>query len=104
MRRVLTPNSHRFAIAPTTRLGEWAVGLVAATVGLGVAVVTVVPGDSFAAWLVSFAGLASLGAGAGALFVAIFRGAERALSVCVAAVVLAGGVLLLLFHSLFIAD
>jgi len=43
------------------------VGLVATTVALALAVVTVVPGDSLAAWLVSFAGLALLVAGAGAV-------------------------------------
>ena len=40
---------HRFAVGPTTRLGKWAVGLVAAIVVLVVAVVTVVPEDSLAA-------------------------------------------------------
>jgi hypothetical protein len=92
------------AIAPTTRLGKWAVGLVAAAIGLGVAVATVVPGDSVAAWLVAFAGLGLLLAGVGALFGAIFRRAERALSVYAAAVVLVGGVLFVLLHSLFISD
>ena len=43
-------------------------------------------------------------AGVGALFGAIFRRAERALSVYAAAVVLVGGVLFVLLHSLFISD
>ena len=80
------------------------VGLAAAIVVLAIAVVTVVPEDSLAAWAVTFSALALVVAAGGVSFVAIFRRSERALSVFAAALVLVGGILFLLLHSLFISD
>jgi hypothetical protein len=94
----------RFVVGPMTRLGKWAVGLVAATIVVAVAAVTVVPGDSLAAWVVTFSGLVLFVAGGAVSFAAIVRRGERALSVYAAALVLVAGVLFLLLHSLFIAD
>ncbi len=74
--------------APTTRLGKWAVGLVAAVVVLAVAVVTVVPEDSLAAWVFTFSGVALVVAAGFVLFAAIFRQSERALSLYAATLVL----------------
>ena len=84
--------------------GEVGSGLVAASVVLAVAVVTVVPEDTLAAWLVTFSEFALVVAAGIVLFAAIFRRSERALSVYAAALVLVGGVLFLLLHSLFISD
>ena len=95
---------HRSPFGPTTRLGKSALALVAAIVALAIAVVTVVPADSVAAWVVAFCGLALVVAAAVVLFAAICRRGERALSVYAAALVLVGGVLFLLLHSLFIGD
>jgi hypothetical protein len=104
MDRFPAQRSHRLAVAPTTRLGKWAVGLVAAIVVLAVAVVTVVPEDSPAAWVFTFSGGALVVAAGFVLFAAIYRRSERALSVYAATLVLGGGVLFLLLHSLFISD
>jgi hypothetical protein len=95
---------HGLAVAPITRVGRWAVGLVAAILLLAVAVFTVVPDDSIVAWVVTFSMLALTVAGGVVLFVAIFRRRERALSVYAAALVLVAGVLFVLLHSLFISD
>lgn len=104
MYHVPAQRPHRFTVAPTTPLGKWAVGLVAALLALVVAVVTVVPGDTLAAWLVAAAGFALAVAAGVVSFTAIFRRSERALSVYAAGFVLVGGVLFLLLHSLFISD
>ncbi len=91
-------------VPPTTRAGTWAVGLVTAILLLAVAVFTVVPDDSIAAWAVAFALLALTVAGSVMLVVAIVRRREQALSVYAAAVLLVAGVLFVLLHSLFIND
>jgi len=94
----------RFVIGPVTRLGKWAVGLVAASLVLALAAVTVVPGDSLAAWVVGLSGIALGLAGGVASLDAILRREERALSVYAAAFVFVGAVLFVLLHSLFISD
>jgi hypothetical protein len=94
----------RFVIGPVTRLGKWAVGLVAATLVLVVAAVTFLPGDSLAAWVVTLSGIALGFAGGVACFDAILRREERALSVYATALVFVGAVLFVLLHSLFISD
>ena len=104
MHHAPTQRSSGFPIAPTTRLGRWAVGLVAAAAVLVAAVVMVVPADSLAASLVASSGGALVLAGGGSALAAIFRHGERALSVYAAAFVLVGGILFLLLHSLFISD
>jgi hypothetical protein len=91
-------------ISPVTRLGKWAVGLVAATLVLFVAGLTFVPQDSVTAWVVTLSGVALGLAGGVACFDAILRREERALSVYAAALVFVGGVLFALLHSLFISD
>lgn len=102
--RISGNERHRSTLVPTTRLGKWAVGSVAATVAIAVAVVTVVPGDSLAAFVIGFAVLGGVLAGGVFTFAAILLRGERALSVYAAALVLCGGVLFVLFHSLFISD
>jgi hypothetical protein len=104
MHHVPAQRPHRLVVGPTTRLGKWGAGLVATIVVLAVAVVTVVREDSLAAWVISFAGSALVVVAGAVLFAAIFRRTERALSVYAAALMLVGGVLFLLFHSLFISD
>ena len=93
----------RLPIAPTTRLGKWSVGLVTATVVVLVTVITVVPGDSLAAWMLGLSGLVLFVAGGAASFGAVQRG-DRGLSVYAAAFVLIACILFLLLHSLFISD
>lgn len=102
--RIPGKRRHEFVVEPTTRLGKWAVGLVAVTVVLAVAAFTVVPEDSLAAVAVGIAGLASVLAGGVVSFVAIVRRGERALVVYASTVVLSAGVVFLLLHSLFISD
>jgi hypothetical protein len=87
-----------------TRLGKWAVDLVTATVGVAVALVTIVPGDTVAALVVAFSGLALLIAAGATSFAAIVERGERSLSVYAAAFVLVAGILFSLLHSLFISD
>ena len=84
--------------------GEVGLGSVTATVAIAVAVVTVVPGDSLAAFVIGFAVLGGVLAGGALTFAAILLRGERALSVYAAALVLCGGVLFVLLHSLFISD
>ena len=78
--------------------------LIGSRSGRRPAVVTVVPEDSLAAWAVTFSALALVVAAGGVSFAAIFRRSERALSVYAAALVLVGGILFLLLHSLFISE
>ena len=102
--RVPGTKRHNFVVTPMTRLGKWALGLVAAVFALAVSLGTVVPGDSLAAALVgSFLLLLTPAAGV-ALYAAIFRRGDRALSVYAAAFLLAGGILFVLLHPLFISD
>jgi hypothetical protein len=96
-------NRHAWVVAPTTQIGKWAVGLIAAIVPLVVAVFTVVPDDSIAAVVVLLS-LLGLTVAGGIASVGAIRQGERALSVYAAALVLAAGVLLVLLHSLFIND
>lgn len=102
--RIAGNERHRSTLVPTTRLGKWALGSVTATVAIAVAVVTVVPGDSLAAFVIGFAVLGGVLAGGALTFAAILLRGERALSVYAAALVLCGGVLFVLLHSLFISD
>jgi hypothetical protein len=95
---------HGFTAGPTTGMGRWAVGLVAAAVLLFVALLTVGPEDSAAAWVAAFSVLALVVAAGVVLFVAVFRQGERAISVFAAALVLMAGVLFVVLHSLFISD
>lgn len=92
------------SVAPTTRMGQWAVGLVAAALLLFLALVAVVPGDSAGA-VVGTIGLVVLVVAAGlGLVIALSRRVERGVSVYAAAAVLATAVLFVLLHSLFISD
>lgn len=91
-------------VAPTTRMGQWAVGLVAAALLLFIALVAVVPGDSAGAVVGTIGLVVLVAAGAAGLVIALSRRGERGLSVFVAAVVLVAAVLFVLLHSLFISD
>jgi hypothetical protein len=102
--RVLGKSGDGFVSAPTTRPGRWAVGLVAATLVLGVAVATVVPGDSLAAWVLGVSAPVLGLAGGVAACTAIFRRADRGVSVYAAALALVAGVLFVLLHSLVVGD
>ena len=50
--RVPGTKRHNFVVTPMTRLGKWALGLVAAVFALAVSLGTVVPGDSLAAFVI----------------------------------------------------
>ena len=95
---------HNFVVAPMTRLGKWAVGLVAAVFALAVSLATVVPGDSLAAALVGVPLIVLTPAAGVALYAAIFRRGDRALSVYAAAFLLVAGILFVVLHPLFISD
>ncbi|HET8527985.1 MAG TPA: hypothetical protein VFL60_03670 [Gaiellaceae bacterium] len=84
-------------------MGTWGVRLAAAAVVLVAALWVVVPGDSLAARVAASAAIALALVAAPVLYLALRRG-ERAASVWAAATVLAGGVLFLLLHSLFVGD
>ena len=95
---------HNLVLAPTTRMGKWAAGLVAAVFALAVSLVTIVPEDSLAAALVGLPLLLLLPLAGAALYAAIARRGDRALSVYAAAFLLVAGILFVLLHSLFISD
>jgi hypothetical protein len=104
MHHVPVADPHGRPVAPITRFGRWAVGLVAtAWVVVGVGTLAAPP-DSLWAWLVSIGGGASAVAAVVVVPMAIFRRGDRSIAVYTAGAVLLLGILVLLFHPLFASD
>lgn len=94
---------HGQPVAPISRLGRWAVGLVAtAWVVIGVGILAAPP-DSFWAWLATIGGGASGIAAVAVVLMAIFRRGDNSIAVCTAGAVLLAGILAILFHPLVIS-
>jgi len=91
-------------VAPVTRMGTWAVGLVGAVALLVAALLTVIPEDSTGSIVGTLVLLALVVTAGATLIVAIVQRSERGLSVLVAAAALVASLLFVLLHSLFISD